>query len=180
VIRYLFDPNGRINRAKMWLYTLIAAIVAVAEGAILPPPADSTPVLRALTLTVYWPAEGVAPVAFLATAIDIAMVWVGIAITLKRLHDRGKGRGWLILMWFEPYLAAYFFYYRMGMIVPVREPPGWTHIAAIFLGIFSFWAFLELYVRRGDPGPNRYGPSPIKPRTPAAVPASVGNETSGN
>lgn len=182
VIQYLLSPHGRINRAKMWLYALISIVVPTLATAAAPHADLSTAIGRALALTLYWPPSGASPLAFLVTALDLAFVWVGIAVTLKRLHDRGKGAGWLILMWLEPNVAIYVTYYWLGYIVRPPHAPAWLQLVAGALGIFSFWAFLELYVRRGDPAPNRFGPSPIKPRAANAgvVPLSAGNETSGN
>jgi uncharacterized membrane protein YhaH (DUF805 family) len=98
------------------------------------------------------------------------MLWVGLAITLKRLHDRGKGAGWLILMWVEPYIAEYLALYRLGMITGSASAPpvlpGWLLILTMIFGVISLWVFIELYLRRGEAGPNRFGPSPMILRAP--------------
>jgi uncharacterized membrane protein YhaH (DUF805 family) len=169
-IRFLFSPHGRIGRLGMWLYGLISVFVPLAEGVIFPEADTATVLGRAASFVVYWPAASAPLFAFAATALDLVMLWVGLSITVKRLHDRGKGAGWLVLMWLAPYVAEYLALYRLGMITgsTSAQPalPAWLLIVTMVLGMIALWAFIELYVRRGEPGTNRFGPSPSAARQP--------------
>lgn len=184
-IRFLFSPHGRISRLGMWIYGLVSVLVPLVEGVVFPETDGSTVLGRALSFVLYWPPSGAPVYAFAATALDLVMLWVGLAITLKRLHDRGKGAGWLILMWLEPYVAEYMALYKLGMITgPASAPPvlpGWLLIATMLLGMISLWAFIELYVRRSEAGTNRFGPSPLTPRAPSeTVHAEAQEKVSGD
>jgi uncharacterized membrane protein YhaH (DUF805 family) len=169
-IRFLFSPHGRVSRLGMWIYGLISVLVPFAEALIFPEADNLTVLSRAVAFVVYWPPAGAPAIALAATALDLTMLWVGLVITLKRLHDRGKPAGWLILMWFEPYIAEYLALYKFGMIAgSTGAPPplpGWLQIATMVLGVISIWVFIELYLRRGEPGTNRFGPSPLALRVP--------------
>jgi uncharacterized membrane protein YhaH (DUF805 family) len=170
VIRFLFSPHGRVSRLGMWTYGLVSVLVPLLEGALFPETNGATTLGRAVSFVLYWPPSGAPAYAFAATVLDLAMLWVGLAITLKRLHDRGKGAGWLVLMWLEPYVAEYLALYRLGMITGSTSAPpvlpGWLLIVTMVLGVISLWAFIELYLRRGDARTNRFGPIPLAPRAP--------------
>jgi uncharacterized membrane protein YhaH (DUF805 family) len=73
----------------------------------------------------------------------VPAVWVGLALEVKRCHDRDKS-GWFILV-----------YVLVSLTV-----------------IGALWPFIELGFVDGTPGPNRYGPSPKGIPGPAAGPAS--------
>jgi Predicted membrane protein len=184
-IRFLFSPHGRIDRLGMWIYGLVSVLVPLVEGAIFPAADTATMLGRAVSFVVYWPAAGAPVYAFAATVLDLTMLWVGLAITLKRLHDRGKSAGWLVLMWLTPYVAEYLALYRLGMITGSTSAPpvlpGWLLIVTMFLGMVSLWAFIELYLRRSEAGTNRFGPSPLIWHAPTkSAPAGPQEKVSGD
>jgi uncharacterized membrane protein YhaH (DUF805 family) len=82
----------------------------------------------------------------------IPLVWIGLAISAKRLHDRDKSAWWLLV-----------FYLLPGILSTAGNEMG--DVGFILLHIISFaisvWAFVELGCLRGTPGPNRYGPDPL-------------------
>ena len=70
----------------------------------------------------------------LLTVFVALYVWVRLAILTKRLHDRDKS-GWLMMI----------------VLIPV-------------LGVFwGLWMCIECAFFDGDPGGNKYGPSPKDP-----------------
>ncbi len=82
----LFSFDGRINRGKFWLASVamwvaltILVIIAVVAGS-----------------TVVWILAGVA---------YLGAIWVGLAVTIKRWHDRDKS-GWWILIAFVPIIGG--------------------------------------------------------------------------
>jgi uncharacterized membrane protein YhaH (DUF805 family) len=143
----LFGFEGRINRGKYWLAILlyviasvIVALVGVALGA------DSV------------------AAALLNAVVGIGTFISGIAVGIKRLHDRNRS-GWLLLL----------FYILPGVLVGVglafgiygmasdsagnMATAGVLCLAAAGIGI---WAFIELGCLRGTIGQNPYGLDPLE------------------
>jgi uncharacterized membrane protein YhaH (DUF805 family) len=133
----LFGFRGRINRAKYWLAVLIYVIS-----------------LSILWAIVYWyELEGGA---LIAVAVFALPLWVsGIAVGIKRLHDRDKSGWWILLFYFGPQVLN-------GLATAAGETEQILSLllstASVALGI---WAIVELGFLRGTPGPNRYGPDPL-------------------
>jgi uncharacterized membrane protein YhaH (DUF805 family) len=80
------------------------------------------------------------------------LIFTGVCVLSKRLHDRGRSGWWspliilaFILVW--PYPSNF-----------------WDVVGMIFL----IWAFVELALMPGEQGANRFGPNPQRPpATPA-------------
>ena len=124
--------SGRINRAKYWL----AAVILMAAFAV--------PFMIAATTmsTVLW---------ILVALIFVAVSISGIAVGVKRLHDRDKSAWWLALFYLGP-----------AVLGAIGDAAGGAGIIfhVISIGI-SIWAFIELGILRGTAGPNRFGPDPL-------------------
>jgi len=78
----LFQFSGRINRAKFWIGVGISWAISVVAVLI----------ATAMGNSIGW---------ILAIVVYIAVVWIGLAVSIKRWHDRGKS-GWWILISFIP------------------------------------------------------------------------------
>jgi uncharacterized membrane protein YhaH (DUF805 family) len=134
----LFTFQGRINRAKMWLFVLIWAC-AILLGVAL--------IFMAGQLS----KTAGTPIALLFLPILLAMFVALFATGIKRLHDRGYS-GWMIIL----------FYVVPGVLESIgRSQQGWILPAIAFA--ISVWSFVELFVLRGTVGPNEYGPDPLDP-----------------
>ena len=137
----LFSFHGRINRAKYWLAVFIYVIY-----------------LGVLVSIAYWyELEGGA---FLVLALLAIPIWVsGLAVGIKRLHDRDKSGWWILLFYFGPQVLN-------GLASAAGEN---EQILSLLLSTAGFaltiWAFVELGCLRGTPGPNRYGPDPLATAT---------------
>jgi uncharacterized membrane protein YhaH (DUF805 family) len=145
--KLLFAFNGRINRAKYWLAISIFFIwIATSICAI------------ALSSFVF-PAVGlIYPLAIIAV---IPIFVTGIAIGIKRLHDRDKSGWWLLLFYVVPNIFE-----KIGDgFDKVPDESVSSSLSAVFFYICSFaisvWAFVEIGCLRGTTGPNRYGPDPL-------------------
>jgi uncharacterized membrane protein YhaH (DUF805 family) len=83
----------------------------------------------------------------------VPLVWVGLAVATKRLHDRDKSAWWLLL-----------FYALPAVLGNVGDAAGGIGGMLSLVGVaISIWAMVELGFLRGTPGPNRYGPDPLGP-----------------
>ncbi len=173
---YLFGFRGRINRARYWLAGLVVlsfmiAFVALVQLAltvnfvahVMGTAAGTGKVSFAVGLddifTVFDPAAWRAlsfeklPM-LLVRAIGLALfLWVFLATSIKRLHDRDKSAWWMLPFFAAPQLFNHFSdqlpdsYF---MMIP----------GAIMLALM-IWGFIELYFLRGTKWTNRYGPDPL-------------------
>lgn len=141
-----FDFQGRSRRMEFWMFVLLNIIV----GGVLAGPFY----FSLMTATLDAAASGASEDAAFAAAFGemgtlstlcfglfglwwLAALIPGIAVTVRRLHDRDMS-GW----WY------------LGVIVASFIP---------FIGILTSLAFLVLMFLPGTDGPNRFGPDPKKP-----------------
>jgi len=82
----LFDFNGRINRGKFWL-----GIVVVWVGVLI-----VATIAAVMNSTIVWLVLGV---------VYLGTIWVGLALSIKRWHDRDKS-GWWIFIGFVPIIGG--------------------------------------------------------------------------
>lgn len=139
----LFSLKGRIGRRTYWL-TLLAA-----SG------------LFALFGLLAWVVFYADPLGLAGLDIAIALLpmllwgWSGLALAVKRLHDRGRTGWWLSVPMLLPVLAA------------VLAPPEDDSLASIAVGVgalaWTLWMTVEIGVLRGTRGANAYGADPLDP-----------------
>ena len=88
----LFKFDGRINRAKFWAGTVLVwgiyALWAIAVVAAINVSSTAGVVLG-----------------FLGIMVWVLAIWSGLAISIKRWHDRGKS-GWWIFIAFIPLIGG--------------------------------------------------------------------------
>jgi uncharacterized membrane protein YhaH (DUF805 family) len=136
----LFSFRGRLNRKSYWM-TIIATMAIIVLL-----------LLLALSMLREHRFEFAAFTVVILLILYIPLVWIGLAISAKRLHDRDKSAWWLLV-----------FYLLPGILSTAGNEMG--DVGFILLHIISFaisvWAFVELGCLRGTPGPNRYGPDPL-------------------
>jgi uncharacterized membrane protein YhaH (DUF805 family) len=168
MLRYLFSFEGRINRAKFWLYWPIAFVAeTVSLGAV---------------WVVGWagnlddPMEAMSPfflekdhlfsrrlgLAVMSTFL-LLYVWTLVVVSVKRLHDRNKSALWALFFWGAPILL----FALMSAILFLRLLPlDVVNIVGPFVAIVSgaimWWGFIEMLFFRGTEGENRFGPDPLR------------------
>jgi uncharacterized membrane protein YhaH (DUF805 family) len=136
----LFSFQGRLNRKPYWM-TVIATMVIIILL-----------LLLALVLIREHRFEFAGLTMAILVIFYIPLIWIGLAIGAKRLHDRDKSAWWLVV-----------FYAMPGILSTAgnrMEDVGFIILHVISFGI-SVWAFVELGCLRGTVGPNRYGPDPL-------------------
>ena len=169
---FLFGFDGRINRAKIWLFFLIIVVAYICFGIVFT-------VLFGASLFTLMITAATNPAAMFAgggaalgstiafCAFYLLVFYVGLAVSAKRLHDRNKGAIWLV--WFIV-LPAILNVARVAIWPPdFSAGPQTTNPAAIAMQLVAFglslWAFVELYCLRGTIGDNRYGADPLAAKT---------------
>lgn len=139
----LFSFQGRVNRAKYWLVILLSIVVGMSAVMLLLIPHDYTSFFFFFLLAI----------AFL--------MWIGVAIGVKRLHDRDKSGWWLALYYFAPSLLS-----GIGELASPSEgstvaSAGFELVLTLIGLAISVWAIIDLGFLKGTQGPNRYGPDPL-------------------
>ncbi len=141
----LVSFSGRINRAKFWAAILIYIVIYI--------------VLFVLALAL---GQGMI-MQLLGVVIGILLFISGIAVGIKRLHDRNKSGWWLLLFYVVPGILS-----GIGMFMAIYGAVGGsgsTGMLGLVLNIVALaiciWAFVELGCLRGTVGANQYGPDPL-------------------
>lgn len=92
----LFKLDGRINRGKFWLGAAVIWVVGLVIFIL----------ALALNSTVIWILLGV---------VSIGSIWVGLAISIKRWHDRDKS-GWWVLIGLVPIIGGLWAFIETGLL----------------------------------------------------------------
>jgi uncharacterized membrane protein YhaH (DUF805 family) len=150
-LRMLFGFKGRINRLQYWgggvLMNVLAAVVMGMIGA---------PLLNAKS-----EGEVIASLAGLGLVmfpLSIVSLWASLALTVKRLHDRGR-TGWISLLLFLPGLVMFATGFSRGLAGAAPDPTSMLPVLGIGLAIGAYF-LVDLGLLPGAPGVNRYGPPP--------------------
>jgi uncharacterized membrane protein YhaH (DUF805 family) len=131
----LFSFEGRVNRAKYWLVALInIAVILVVAGL----------ALVLLPITVAW---------IIIVVAVLTMAYIGVAVGVKRLHDRNKSGWWLLLYYLVP-----------GVLGGIAgDSYQGINLALNLVGhAISLWGLIDLGFLRGTAGSNDYGPDPLE------------------
>ena len=93
------------------------------------------------------------------------MIWVNLATTVRRLHDRNWS-GWWAVAVFAVNRLSYLYYglflgLSFGVDISVAEELLLVMIA-VALGVLQTWIIIELLFLAGTDGPNRFGPDPTR------------------
>ena len=140
----LFSFKGRLNRKPYWMTAIATMLIIIVL------------LLFALILIREHRFEFAGLTLAILVILYIPLIWIGLAIGAKRLHDRDKSAWWLLVFYAAPGILS-----TAGNRL---EDVGFIILHVISFAI-SVWAFVELGCLRGTPGPNRYGPDPLD--TPA-------------
>ena|SRR5215469_8995567 len=145
IINLLFGFDGRIRRLPWWLATIAIEIVVAVLNQLFGIPVESAPAAMMPRIV--------------ALVITLVSLYPLMALAVKRLHDRDHP-GTMAL----PMLAAF-------LVIPVGDLFGYFDettqmtpiklVVVIITGAIGLGYLIELGFRRGDPGPNQYGPDPL-------------------
>jgi uncharacterized membrane protein YhaH (DUF805 family) len=173
---YLFGFKGRTNRAKYWLAGLVIVsfmMVFVALGYavltidfvahVMGTPHGPAAVSFAIGLDdifglldpATWRSMSLAqlPMFLTKTAGTAFFLWIFLATTIKRLHDRDRS-GW----WMLPFIVIPSLYDHFSDLLP----GSWfAMIVGAIMFVLLIWGFVELYFLAGTRWTNRFGPNPL-------------------
>jgi uncharacterized membrane protein YhaH (DUF805 family) len=136
----LFSFRGRQNRKSYWMTVIVTMAIILLL------------LLLALIMIREQRFEFAVFTVIILLILYIPLIWIGLAIGAKRLHDRDKSAWWLLV-----------FYALPGILSSAGNQM--DDVAFLILHVVSFaitvWAFVELGCLRGTRGPNRFGPDPL-------------------
>ena len=185
---FLFGFDGRINRAKMWLailvivcWMLFIALLMVIVEQLFGNPVKSVhfnindifgivdPAVLRATFARLREGKEASPahfvLAFFHAVGTLIFVWVYLATSIKRLHDRDKAGWWIVPYFVIPGLYAQF---------QDRLPDSYLIFPlALAVCFMMIWGFIDMYGLRGTRWTNQFGPNPLpktqnRPRTSAS------------
>ena len=140
----LTSLEGRINRLRYIGLNILALIITAVYA-----------IVAGLVIGIIWVITGLPGVLpdFLVGLVLIPVVYITYAIIVKRLHDTGRGDGWIT------YAQALCILLIIWSMTPVGSTIETsldliTAIMGIPLGIVCLFF-------RGDAGPNQFGPDPL-------------------
>ncbi len=157
ISQLFFSFEGRLNRAKWWLASLILAVVAIVLV-----------LLALMALGVSWMMARATTGGALATlVVTVLIAYPATAIMIKRLNDRDRPT-WMAAVFWAPSVLSLLgelagltmtMHDYGGVSMPAPTALGWIiNIASFVIGI---WAIIELGILRGTDGPNPHGPDPL-------------------
>jgi uncharacterized membrane protein YhaH (DUF805 family) len=142
----LFSFSGRLNRKPYWLTTLAMIAILIALILVVALMAGGVGVLTGGS------GAGLGFFFIIMLILYLPFLWVGVALGIKRLHDRNKSGWWLLLFWVLP-----------GILQGVGEQIGTAGVVLSLVGLgISIWGLVEMGFLRGTVGPNQYGPDPLE------------------
>jgi uncharacterized membrane protein YhaH (DUF805 family) len=144
-----FKFNGRINRAKFWIAALVYAVISIVF-AVLSYVSDQSGAVQ-----------------LVSGIVNLVVFISGLAVGVKRLHDRDKSGWYLLLFYIVP---AVLFGAAFGASLTMEDSAMVAGILWLVGFAIMIWAFIELGCLRGSIGANRFGPDPLMP---AAMPPPV-------
>ena len=161
MLSLFFSFNGRISRAQYWLGATLGGVIgAVAlvglfgmSGMSLAEAEDPKEAIQAVTTF-----------GILFIPLVAVLCWSGLAIQVKRFHDRGRS-GFLVLL--PMAVSVPMTMSVLGAIASGADPLQIASAAqpyTIILWIINFAFFIDLGCLGSVEGPNKYGDPPGSPR----------------
>jgi uncharacterized membrane protein YhaH (DUF805 family) len=109
----LFSFSGRLNRARFWLIGIASEIVLIVVVGILTVVGGGSMDMAA---------DGSMPTigggivgGIVAFVVMVAVAWIGLAVGVKRFHDRGK-TGWWVLIVLVPVIGGLWYLIECGFL----------------------------------------------------------------
>jgi uncharacterized membrane protein YhaH (DUF805 family) len=164
---FLFSIEGRINRARYWLASLMILCAMIFSLLLLvvtslalhlstgPLSINLVGISASFGATYdHNPAAQFPRIAVLV--MTLAFGWRYAVTSIKRLHDRNKSAWWIV-----PFLVA------PGLNTQFGDWLGdsWPAVFICYAAHIAFiWGSVEMYCLKGTRGPNRFGPEPLARR----------------
>jgi len=162
---YLFRFKGRISRAQLWLagliffcWMILLGLLIVTAASIFGFPASfhvgTDDIFGIVDPQSYRTLSSANAASVIGHAVGTPLfLWVYLATSVKRLHDRDKSGWWMLPFFVGPGLVSQFSD-RLGDSIPAGS------LGAIAFALWV-WGFVDMYCLRGSPRTNRFGANPL-------------------
>ena len=161
----IFRLSGRASRSEYWWFTLFqylvgfaiaAAFAFIAYQSVL---SDGRPFFVSSSKIIRPGTTGQDVMIWIFIAYLLLIVVPALTLTVRRLHDTNRSGFWI---WLLPFNATLDSFLTQTSII------GWA----------SFLLWLFFMCLPGTPGPNKYGPNPLRPKshrrnTPLTYPPEI-------
>ena len=147
-LKLLFSLYGRIGRAQFWLAFI--ALTAISTGALFFSVyvlERGSPDMKSIR------SVGPALVATLYLFVGL-LTYVVMALSVKRLHDRGLTGWWALVLLVPPFFSL------LSQIVDDPWHMGLSAAGGMTSFVALIWLTVALGILEGQPGANKYGPDP--------------------
>ena len=156
----LFSFRVRIRRLYFWLTTLVFGFAAGMLTSTFQFIAKTYGIGETNPDTHQFEPTG--PLSIAIFAVTLANLWVNLALSVKRLHDRDRTGWWIAAMYLSIIVAVGLGFLTLTQPEGQREPLNTIAvIAVIAAGVLLVWLVIEIGFLRGTRGPNRFGPDPL-------------------
>ncbi len=152
---FLFGFQGRINRAKYWLWHVIFVIASLLFMMLFSGYIHNFAVLES-HLGDDAPLSAFIPFFVIGLPAIIVGTWAIAATAIKRLHDRGKSGWWMVPFYIVPAF--------LRDAVDRTNNPHLFFVIVLAGVVLTIWGFVEVFCLKGTPGTNRFGPDPLSPQ----------------
>ena len=135
--------KGRASRSEFWWFALFMLLINVAVNLV----------------------SGFLPSAAgngLSALVSLAFILPNIGVTARRLHDRNLS-GWWQLAPIVPTILL------LAMIFTMSVAEAALVLVCLLAAAAGIWLFVML-ILPGTPGPNRFGPDPLRSAPPDSAP----------
>jgi len=146
-VRLLFGFRGRINRARYLAVQLVLIAFWLTAW---------------FRLSVYLSSQWTD--LHLDWVVVITMIWINVATTIKRLHDRNHSGWWAVPVLMLNRLAYAYYGLFLGNYFGVDVSIAGELLLvmlAVALSLLQTWVVIELVFVIGTDGRNRFGPDPL-------------------
>ena len=160
----LFSFQGRLRRRDWWLFSILLGVLSWVVSSV-------TMGMMGVSMMSLFPmgaggqsadiAGAAIKVFEVQCAVSLLFLWPGLALSIKRLHDRDRP-GWLIALVYILSVAnqALTFQAMQSGVVGMMHPDMLRLCVSLLLLVVAIWMLVELGFLDGTQGPNKYGPSP--------------------
>jgi len=187
---YLFSFEGRINRAKfwlsffillgwmlfimwvMWMMTFAVLRVTSQHGGTLEISFGLSTILDLLGRASHLSLSLSDVIVLVANLFGMTVfIWILLATSIKRLHDRDRSGWWIVPFFVAPSFA--------NDLAPWLNGSFLAFPIGLALFILCIWGFVEMGFLRGSGSTNQFGPNPLGKQQARPRSTRSGFSTSG-
>jgi len=154
--QWLFSFYGRIGRGRWWAAVLVQLAIVMAAGLLLMPFTSFRPSPPGAPVPMQPLDEGLGALAVIVMlAATFVSFWIGLASSVKRLHDMGQSGWWLIALYLIAVVGNALVNAGAG-----RGAPDGAGVIVLMGVVLSIAPLIYLGAFSGQDGPNRFGADP--------------------